>query len=202
MENNKHSIDWDQVKAKLKTAGNALERGFKPDAEKLNATLKSRAKILALEPEKEDEGAERVEIIEFIVAYEKYGVELKFVNEIYKIKELTPVPCSLPFVLGVINIRGKIYSVIDIKKFFNLPEKGITDLNKAIIVQTEEMELSILADSIVGVRSLSSDDIKLAPVTISGISAEYIKGVTVDRVVVIDIHKFLKDKKLIVHEEV
>jgi purine-binding chemotaxis protein CheW len=65
---------------------------------------------------------EYIEVVEFLLAHEKYGIESKCVREVYPLKELTPVPCTPSFVRSIINVRGKILSVIDIKKFFELPE--------------------------------------------------------------------------------
>src|SRR5439155_25417175 len=124
------------------------------------------------------------------------------VREVYPLKELTPLPCTPPFVLGIINVRGKILSVIDIKKFFDLPEKGLTDLNKVIIVHADEMELGILADALLGVRAIPLEELQPSLPTLTGIRAEYLKGVTKDRLVILDTEKILSDKGIIVHEEV
>ena len=114
--------------------------------------LKARARKLARDNAKEKPAGESIEVVEFLLAYETYGIESSYVREICPLKELTPVPCTPPFVLGIINVRGQIISVIDMKIFFDLPEHGLTDLNKVIIVHDEKMEFGILADSILGVR--------------------------------------------------
>jgi purine-binding chemotaxis protein CheW len=166
-----------------------------------NNILKARAIALAWQPEDGKAYDEYIEVVEFLLAHEKFGIESKCVREVYPLKELTPVPCTPPFVLGIINVRGKILSVIDIKKFFELHEKGMTDLNRVIIVHNDQMEFGILADSILGVRSIPLLDIQPTLPALTGIRAEYLKGVTEDRLVVLDVEKILSDKKIIVHEE-
>src|SRR5439155_26042073 len=104
---------------------------------------KARARVLAQEPAETAALEERLEVIEFRLADEQYGLESAYVREVYPMKELTPLPCTPPFVLGLINLRGQILSVIDIKKFFGLPERGLTDLNKALVVRTEVRQLGI-----------------------------------------------------------
>ena len=89
-------------------------------------------------------------MVEFLIASERYGIESHHVREVYPVRDLTVLPCVHPHVLGVINVRGRIVSVVDLKTFFELPEKGLTDLNKAIIVATAQMELGILVDAVVG----------------------------------------------------
>ena len=137
-----------------------------------------------------------------MLAYERYGVELKYVREVYPLTELTPIPGIPSFVLGIINVRGEILSVIDIKKFFDLPEKGLTDLNKAIILHSAEIEFGILADSIVGVRSILLNELQPSLPTLTGIREEYLKGVTKEREVILDAERLLIDKSIIVNENV
>ena len=140
--------------------------------------------------------------MEFLLAYEKYGIESSYVREVYPMKELTPLPCTPPFILGIINVRGQIISVIDIKKFFDLPDKGLTDLNKVIIVTDGKMEFGILADVIPGVRSVALSELQPSLPTLTGVRAEYLKGVTEERFIILDVEKILSDEKIIVHEEV
>ncbi|MCJ7813313.1 chemotaxis protein CheW [bacterium] len=123
-------------------------------------------------------------------------------SEVYSLKDFTHVPCTPSFVLGITNVRGRIISVIDIRKFFNLPERGLTNLNRVIVVRTPDMELGILADSITGVRLLSHKTIQPTPPTLMDIGSEFLQGITVDRVIVLDIRKILCDPRIIVHQEV
>ncbi len=196
------SIDWSEVHRRLETARAALERGLTPSPEEKKQILRARAKALAREPEGEGAAQEALEIVEFLLAYERYGIESSYVREVYPLKAFTPLPCTPPFVLGIINVRGQILSVIDIKKVFDLPEKGLTDLNKVIILRGEKMEFGILADAILGVRSIPLEKIQPSLPTLTGIREEYLKGVTGERVVILDAEKLLSDKKILVHEEV
>ena len=196
------SIPWEDIKSRLKNVGDAIENGFKPTQEEQNRILKARAKALALEPKGEDCTEGRVDVLEFLVANETYGIDLVHINEVFPIKQFTPLPCVPQFVMGIINVRGQIFSVIDLKKFFGLHEKGFTDLNKAIIVHTDDMALGILADSIIGVRSIPVDNIQDSIPTLTGIRKEYLKGLTSDGLVILDIEKILGDKNIVVYEEV
>jgi len=164
--------------------------------------LKARAVALAKQPEEKNSYKEHIEIVEFVLSHEKYGIESSYVREVYPLKELTPVPCTPAFVLGIINVRGRIISVIDIKKFFELPEKGITDLNRVIIVHNYAMEFGILADAILGIRSIPLHELQTSLPTLTDIRAEYLKGVSKEHIVVLDVDKILSDRKIAVHEEV
>ena len=112
------------------------------------------------------------------------------------------MPCTPPFVLGIFNVRGQIQTIIDIKKFFDLPDKGLSDLNKVIIVRTRGMEAGILADVIVGVRSVPVSNIQPELPTITGIRAGYMKGVTGDQLIILNMENIFSDEKMIVNEGV
>jgi purine-binding chemotaxis protein CheW len=197
------SIDWSAIQRRLETAQAALEQGLTPTTpEEQKRILKARASALAHAPKGEDTTTARIEVVEFLLAYERYGLELPYVREVYPLKELTSLPCTPPFVVGIINVRGRLLSVLDIKNFFDLPAKGLTDLNKVIIVHDPSMEFGILADALLGVRSIPIEEIQASLPTLTGIREEYLKGVTKDRLVILDAGRLLSDKKIIVHEEV
>jgi purine-binding chemotaxis protein CheW len=164
------------------------------------AILRARARLLAQEPKKADESGTHLEIIEFKLASETYGIEAMFVREIHQLRDLTPLPGVPSFVLGITNVRGQILSVVDLKKFFNLPDKGLGELNKMIILRNKGMEFGILADSILGTHAIPLEAIQAPPATVTGIGAEYVRGVTGERVIVLDAEKILDDGKMIVNE--
>ena len=164
--------------------------------------LRARAKALAREPESRQATVAALEVIEFGLAHERYAIEAAYVREVHPLEDLTPLPGTPPFVAGIVNVRGRILPVIDIKKFFDLPEPGITDAHKILLVHTKEMELGILADTVVGVRSIPLDTIQSSLPTLTGLREEYLKGVTAERLVILDAARILSDRRIMVHEEV
>ncbi len=164
--------------------------------------LKARAVALAREPEKSKAEEDRIEIVEFLLADERYAIESHYIGEVYPLKNLTPLPCTPPFVLGIINMRGKILSVIDLRTFFDLPNRGLSDLNKVIVLHDDAMEFGVLADAIIAARWLPRCALLPSLPTLSGIRAEYLMGITEERLVVLDGGKILSDKGIVVHEEV
>jgi purine-binding chemotaxis protein CheW len=191
---------WSEIHSRIEAVNAAIEKGFSPSIEEKKKVLKARADLLALEPEKERED-EQIEVVEFLLLNEHYGIESHYIREVYPIKDFTPLPCTPPFVFGLINVRGQIISVIDIKKFFDMPEKGISDLNKVIIIHDEKMEFGILADSVAGVRKIAVSEIEPPLPTLTGIREEFLRGVTGERMVILDAKRLLTDKNIIVHEE-
>ena len=195
------AIDWRALHQRLDVAQAATEHAWIPNAEETKRILKARAQALAREPG-EAQAADALEIVEFMLAHEKYGVETSFVREIHPLTNLTPLPCTPAFVLGVVNLRGEIVSVIDIKKFFDLPEKGLTDLNKVVVLQSETMRFGVLADAVLGVRRIPVAELQPSLPTLTGIREQYLKGVTSERMIVLDAEKLLSDEKMVVQEQV
>jgi purine-binding chemotaxis protein CheW len=171
-------------------------------SEQKKRVLKERALKLAHPPEVEDRSQQFLEVIEFLLAHERYAVEVAYVREVYPLKDLTSVPCAPSFVLGIINIRGQIVSVTDIKQFFDLPRNEITDQAKVLILENHKMELGILADAVVGERKIPVADIQSDMPSFIGTREQYVRGVTKDRLVVMNVDKFLCDDAIIVHQEV
>lgn len=178
--------------SKIKTTGHDKEERI----------LKARALALAREPEERASEGERIEVVEFLLADERYAIEASCIGEVYPLKELTLLPCTPAFVLGVINLRGRILSVIDLRTFFDLPNRGLSDLNKVIVLHDDVMEFGLLADAIIAARWLSRSTLLPSLPTLTEIRAEYLLGVTPERLVVLDGGKILADRRMIVHEEV
>ena len=179
--------------------GTAPAAGLSPEEKR--SLLGARAHALAKEPGKAAAAGQSLGVVEFRLACETYAVESSFVREIYSLREFTPLPGTPPFVLGIINVRGQILSVVDLRIFFNLPEKGLGDLNKVIVIRNDRMEFGILADAVLGARSIPRDAIQTVLPTVTGIGAEYLMGVAGDRTVVLDAGRILDDEKIVVRQE-
>jgi len=194
-------IGWAELHRRLEISRSAMQRRLTPSVEERRTILRARARLLAQQLiGNEDLTQSPLEVVEFLLASEHYGIELRYIREIHVLSEFTPLPGAPAFVLGLTNVRGQILSVIDIKKFFDLPEKGLTDLNKVIVVRTHHMELGILADAVLGVRAIAAHDFQTSLPTLTGVRAEYLKGITKDPLVVLDMDKILSDEKIVVND--
>lgn len=196
------AIDWREIERQLEAARIAIEHVWASSPEETQRILKARALALAREPMPTEAPGEHIEVVEFVLAHERYAIESHYVREVAPLENLTPLPCTPAFVLGIVNVRGEILSVIDLKKFFDLPEKGLTDLNKVIVLQSGNMLFGILADVIAGVRRIPLTGIQPSLPTLTGVREEYLKGVTPERIVVLDAEKLLTDESIVVQEQV
>ncbi len=191
------SVDWSAVHRRLQSVNAAIERAVSPSVDEKNSILKKRATILAREARNTGAGEVYIEIVESLLAQERYGIETRHIREVCPLKELTPLPTTPPFVLGVVNARGRIVPVVDIKTIFGLPDRGLTDLNKLIIVRANGMELGLLADAILGVRLVPLQDIQPSLPTLTATRSQYLKGVTPERLVILDAEKIILDNSIV-----
>jgi purine-binding chemotaxis protein CheW len=195
------AIDWSRLHGRLDSARQTIDRGANVSPEEKRIILRERAKALARVPERQDMTRQRIDVVEFRLADETYAIEAAFVVEVFPLVDLTPLPGTPPFVSGIVTVRGRILSVVDIKRLFDLPEKGLTDLHQVIIVREGDMELGILADEVTGMRSIFRDEIGPPLPTLAGIRAEYLRGVTKETLIVLDAGKMLSDPRIIVREK-
>ena len=170
-----------------------------PDVER--EILRKRAQTLARQPDHGEDTGAALECLEFLLAYETYAIEIDWIAGACPLKDITSLPGTPAFVAGIINVRGRILSVIDIRTFFDLPAKGLTDLNKVIILQDGMMEFGILVDEIIGTRSIPLSDVLAPPAALTGIREEYLKGVTRERTAILDGKRLLNDRNLIIDDE-
>ena len=179
----------------------AAPTAVSPPARDKAAILKARARELARVPPRQPEPAAAIDVIVFTLSDERYAIEAAYVREVDPLSNLTPLPCTPPFIAGIVNVRGQILAVIDLKRFFGLPNKGLTDAHRAIILHSGETAFGVLADTVSGVWSLALDALLPALPTLTGIREHYLKGITNDRLVVLDAVKILADPVLIVNDQ-
>lgn len=192
---------WNEIHSRLEKVRVLIERGFEPTPEKKKSILKNRAGTLAREPNTPDKNEVCLIIMEFMLSGEKYAFESSYIREVLPLKDLTPLPCTPPFVMGIINVRGQILSVLDIRNIFGLPENNTNNHNKVVVLHTGDMEIGILAEVILGTRSVFQGQVVASLPTLNGIRAEYLRGVTSDRTAILDAARLLSDRKMIVQGE-
>ncbi|MFD3260945.1 chemotaxis protein CheW [Paenibacillus lentus] len=120
---------------------------------------------------------EEMKVIVFKLGEEEYGIEVDKVQTIERMMPITRVPKTYAFVKGVINLRGVVIPVIDLRGRFGLPESEYTDQTRIIIVAANEMEVGFIVDSANDVMDLNSDVIDSPPDVVGGIKAKYLHGV-------------------------
>jgi purine-binding chemotaxis protein CheW len=168
----------------------------------IKKTLQKRAKLLQKVEKKSEHKGKQIDGLEFLLADERYAIDSTYVSEVISMNNLTDLPCTPAFILGIINVRGEILSVIDIKKFFNLPEKEISNIKKVMLVKYKDIMLGILVDEIIGNTNIYLETLQEKVNTITELLKNFIIGVSEDRLIVLDIKELLSSDKIIINEEV
>ncbi|MEW6764619.1 MAG: chemotaxis protein CheW [Pseudomonadota bacterium] len=115
--------------------------------------------------------------VTFQLAGENYAINVLTVHEVLKNAELTPVPGAPDAVLGIINLRGNVVTVIDGRRRFNLPSVPITDATRTIVVEVDGQVLGLLVDSVAEVIELPAEQVAASPTVNSDDNAVHIQGV-------------------------
>jgi purine-binding chemotaxis protein CheW len=137
----------------------------------------------------------------FTVAGESYGVEVECVRQVCSAADLVGLPCTPPFLAGILNVRGEVVAMVDLKAFFGIPNEGMIEAREAILISARDMTFGLLADSVTGVRSIPVQAIQPVLSTVAGQRSEYLKGI-VTGVMVLDVVRIAADRRLIINEEV
>ena len=117
------------------------------------------------------------QLISFIVGEEEYGLEILRVKEVIRIREITRLPRAPSFVKGIINLRGDVIPIIDLRDKFGLEHQGYTSMSRVIVVDVDGRLVGMVVDAASQVVRVPADQIEPPPPIVGGLSAEFIKGV-------------------------
>lgn len=170
--------------------------------EEVRRILRERARALARPLEEAAAPTEVLELLVFSLAGERYGIETAYVQEVFPLRDLTPVPCTLSFVLGVANYRGRILPVLDFRRLFELVAEGITEGSRVVTVEAGGMTFGIFTDAVPGTVRVGAHEVASPPVTLTGDRQAFIRGVTGEMVAVLDLEALARDPRIVVNEEV
>ncbi|MCP4155802.1 MAG: purine-binding chemotaxis protein CheW [bacterium] len=194
-------INRQDILTRLEKVREKLEYSSNVPVENQRHILEERARKLAA-PDPVKESIESVlQVVEFSLAEETYALECRFIKEVFPVKSITPIPGTPAFVLGIINVRGTIVPVIDLKSFFQLPSKGLNDLTRVIILENSHMTFGVLAEEVTGSSDVPLSGIQPSLPTLTGVRADFLKGIAENRLIILDAEKLLNDKKIIVNQE-
>lgn len=136
----------------------------------------------------------------FALGQEEYGLEILKVREIIQMMELTVVPRTPPCIKGVINLRGKVIPVVDLRLKFDLPEIEHTEQTCIIVVTVQDVEMGVIVDRVCEVRDISAQQIDDAPSFGANVDTDFVLGLgktgsTVT--ILLDIDKVLTGRDLL-----
>ncbi len=137
--------------------------------------------------------------VTFKLDNETYGINVMQVQEVLRISEIAPVPGAPHYVLGIINLRGNVVTVIDTRTRFGLPRTEPDDASRIVIIESENLIVGILVDSVAEVVNLRMSEIETAPNVGNEESSKYIQGVysrSNEILILVDLNKLLSEDEL------
>ncbi len=137
-----------------------------------------------------------IQLVTFRLEDETYGINVMQVQEVLRVTEIAPVPGAPAYVLGIVNLRGNVVTVIDTRRRFDLPTADTTDSSRIVIIESEEEVVGILVDSVSEVVELRQSEIETAPSVGTEESSRHIQGVATrsdDLLIVVDLNKLLSE---------
>jgi purine-binding chemotaxis protein CheW len=140
-----------------------------------------------------------LQCVTFTLEDETYGMNVMQVQEVLREVEVAPVPGAPNYVLGIINLRGNVVSVIDARTRFGLQPKESDDMSRIIVIEAQQQILGILVDSVAEVVDIERDEIDTAPNVGNAETSKYIDGV-VSRgdklLILVDLNKLLSQSEM------
>jgi len=118
-----------------------------------------------------------IHLVVFKLGREEYGVNILQVQEIKRMTEITRVPHSPDYIKGVMNLRGSVLPVIDLKRRLNIPPQEHTEDTRIIIIKVEEIAVGMIVDAVSEVTIINQSDIEPPHTVVVGVTADYISGV-------------------------
>jgi purine-binding chemotaxis protein CheW len=120
---------------------------------------------------------ERIQVVSFHLGSEEYGVDISQVQEIIRMVEITHVPRAPRFMEGVINLRGQLIPIIDLRTRFGMPRTDHTKSTRIVVTEFGSKKVGIIVDSVSEVINIPLEQVEDAPDMIAGVGTEYIQGV-------------------------
>ena len=149
--------------------------------------------------ENKHQSATSFQIVCFKIGNEEYGVEILQVQEIQKLPKITALPKSPDYILGVIDLRGKVVPIVDLSKKFKIQSKKNDETTRAIFVEIKGKKVGLSIDAVSHVLKVDSNEIEPPPPVVKGISGKYIIGIAkLEKgfVVILDINKIFSHEEL------
>jgi len=140
--------------------------------------------------------AEHRQCVTFRLNEEIYGINVMLVQEVLRVTEIAPVPGAPNYVIGIINLRGNVVTVIDTRMRFGLPPKEMDDSTRIVIIEAENQTVGIVVDSVSEVVDVYANEIETAPNVGNDETARYIEGVvsrSEELLILVDLNKLLTD---------
>ena len=139
-----------------------------------------------------------LQYVTFKLDHETYGINVMQIQEVLRYTEIAPVPGAPDYVLGIINLRGNVVTVIDTRKRFGLPDSEVSDHTRIVVIEVDSQVIGVLVDSVAEVVYLRQSEIETAPNVGNEESAKFIQGVcnkNGELIILVEFEKMLTEEE-------
>ena len=195
----------ENVESDGQAAPAAEPRSFCPEGSlEDRAILRERARQ-CMQPTEHQDTTGLIPLVVVGLNGEYFGVELEVLREFAEIHQVTPVPCCPQHIIGDMNLRGDILTLVDIRSVLQVPSVGVGSTAKAMVVHLNDLLVGVLVDDVFEVMYLRASDMTTVPAALQAESKEYLKGTAPydgKMLSILDVPKLLASEDLVVNEDI
>jgi purine-binding chemotaxis protein CheW len=204
-EDSTKKVTWEEARQMLRYV--AEEWGPREETEaEARAVLQRRARALARPAKGRDASSDIQRALLFMLGAEQYAVpvvHVHLIEQMAKLGRLTPVPCTPSFYAGVVNVRGKVISALDLRRLFDITiSTDEPPPDTLVVVAANRLEIGLLSHEVAGVVDLLSDTLTSPTEALVGINPDYITGTTASGTILLDLEMLFSNERLTIYEEV
>lgn len=186
MSNTRERIDWDAAKRRLQAAETALERALIADEEKIERVYRSRAIQMAKRRSGTEANVPATRVLVFSLGTETYGISIADLVEVLPPTKCTLVPRAAAEIAGVINLRGELRSVIDLRRLLALPPAAEEPVSCILMLRHGRDEVGLKVGQVERVQTIREDELASPENGGPEESGGYIKGLSPEKIIVLD----------------
>lgn len=189
-------INWMSARERMATAIRSTETAMTPSPERARQIMDDRARALAIPVQCESPAGESVDALTFQLSRERCAIETRCVREVVPLRKITPLPRTADFVAGIINLRGDLIPVFDLRRLLGLAADASGTPLHVIIVGEGQAEFGITVDELPQAGGITLGSLTAIAGPGTGDSRSWLRGVTGDAVIVIDGSALIADQRL------
>ncbi len=169
------------------------------EAQLRRSILKRRAVKLARPLDKPEIPPGRQYVL-FVLSRQTFAFDVNYVEEVFQIKSVLPVPGTPPYIVGIASLRGPLISLIDLRHLCNLHEKAVMGSDKTLIMRNGLMRVGVMADDVIGLEFISDSDITTDSPIFSHIPRRFVEGITREGTIILNCSNLFTMEALEVNE--
>jgi purine-binding chemotaxis protein CheW len=194
---------WEEIRRRIALLERAVQT--EPDPAELAALWRRRALELAAAPDRDREAGEVTTLVVFRLGDDRYAVPITAVREILRVGRVTPLSTAPAFVHGVINLRGVVLAVLDLRVFFGIEAGQAGGAARIVVAEGGGMSVGILVEQIEEIVDLPAAEVKPPLPSAKGLAEDYVAGIAAPggrMIVLLDLDKVLRNPRIVVDEMV